>query len=332
MSEIDFNEEKHEYTRNGIKYISVTTLLKKYNLSANYTGISPDVMKEAAKRGKYLHGCLEDYIKHGINKDPNLIAPFVSYVNNRNIDLTLAKSEEVIYDDTYIIAGTVDFQYTDGIDQTSVIADFKGTSSIHWDSVTWQTSIYNFILSRGNQFEYYFRRLQVIHFYNGRFTVRELPTIPYEEVENLLKANMLDLPYSYTPNYNNILDISESKIYNQICNELAEYETIIQDLKAKREKLDKKIIDNLKLTKMNEFKTNDFVCKLVERNGSKVLDKDKLEKYLTTNGEDINNYYKISGNSSAYLKITKTTNKKKSSVLNDIHDITVGNVKDDTDK
>ena len=105
-------------------------------------------------------------------------------MTNRNINLLLAKSEEVIYDDNYLIAGTVDWQYIDG--DEDVIADFKTTSSIHWDSVSWQLSIYNYIKCKGDVLQYYLKKLKVVHMYNGKFSVREVPPIEYDEIVNLI--------------------------------------------------------------------------------------------------------------------------------------------------
>ena len=40
---ISFDPVTHTYTRNNVQYTSVTTLLKNYGLSADYTGIPQDV-------------------------------------------------------------------------------------------------------------------------------------------------------------------------------------------------------------------------------------------------------------------------------------------------
>ena len=100
---------------------------------ADYTGIPADILAKAAARGNATHKDLENFIKQGTTTtNPDLIN-FSKYVAIRNIDLTTAKSEQIVYDDQYLIAGTVDFQYFDG--DEDIIADFKTTSSIHWDAV-----------------------------------------------------------------------------------------------------------------------------------------------------------------------------------------------------
>ena len=302
---IEFNEKTHEYTRNGKKYTSVTTLLKKYNLSADYTGIPKQVLEEAARKGKYVHKAFEDYIKMGINNDPSLLDPFIAYINNRGIDLTYAKSEEMVYEDTYEIAGTIDFQYEDnGI---SVIADFKNTSQIHWDSVTWQISIYNFIKSQGDIYSYYFKEQKVFWIYNGKFTVRDLPLIEFEEVKKLLTANLLGQPYTYNPDYSKILSNSEETIYTEITKEINEYKTLIADLERKREPMDNKIKESMVTAKIHEMTLQDIIVKLSERKGAKTLDATKVKEYLKQQGENIDNFMKVGKDSVNLIVKVKDT-------------------------
>ena len=67
----------------------------------------------------------------------------------------------MVYDDLYQVAGTVDFQYEEGGE--NIIADFKTTSKIHYDAVTWQLSVYNYLISKGDVLTYYFKKLKVFH-------------------------------------------------------------------------------------------------------------------------------------------------------------------------
>ena len=211
---IHFDEATHTYTRNNQQYISVTTLLKNYNLSADYSNIPPDVLKKAAIRGKATHKELEDFIKLGIPGKSLDFENFNKYITARGIDLTKALSEEAIYNDDFLLAGTVDFQYRDG-DQ-DVIADFKTTSSIHWESVSWQLSIYNYIKCSGDILMYYMKQLKVFHMYNGKLTVRDVPIIDYDAVVGLLTANLTNAPYTYTPDLSKVVSDSECVVLSTL--------------------------------------------------------------------------------------------------------------------
>ena len=88
-NDIVFEEDSHTYTRNGANYISVTTLLKKYNLSAHYSAqIPPAVLAQAAQRGTNVHKSLEEYIKTGVSSIYcDELTTFSKYVTNQGIAL-----------------------------------------------------------------------------------------------------------------------------------------------------------------------------------------------------------------------------------------------------
>ena len=301
---INFDASTHTYTRNNQTYISVTTLLKKYNLSPNYTNIPQDVLSKASQRGNSVHKDLENYIKSGIdNPNNNDLQNFIKYVTNRNINLLLAKSEEVIYDDNYLIAGTVDWQYIDG--DEDVIADFKTTSSIHWDSVSWQLSIYNYIKCKGDVLQYYLKKLKVVHMYNGKFSVREVPPIEYDEIVNLLNANLAGLPYIYTPDYSKIMSNSESLVLGTLLDDIAQCETLLQELTAKREEMQKKLIERMILNNKRECTINNIYIKYTDGATRQSLDLNKVKQLCDSVGMPIDKLYKISN-----VKPKLTINKK----------------------
>lgn len=315
---IEFDENKHEYSWQGSKYIAVNDLLKKYNLTADYTGIPQHILEEAAKRGKAVHKMLEEYIKHGTIMDRAVLDPFISYCTNRKIDLTQAKSESVVFNDTYMVAGTVDFQYKDG--NSEVIADFKTTSSIHYDSVIWQLSLYNYLVSQGDMMQYYFKEIKVFHINNGKFTVKDLPLVEFDEIEKLLNAYTLNLPYTYTPDYSKVLSNSEETVYTQLVNEIAEYSRILKQLEDKRKGLDRKIIDSMQNSKIHTMTLKELKVTLTERIGSKTLDSTKVKEYLKCRGENVDDFMKV-GKGSVSLTVTPLKEKYIPTVDEDINNM-----------
>lgn len=290
---INFDEATHTYTRNGNQYTSVTTLLNKYGLSPSYANIPQHVLQQAAARGSNTHKVLENYIKQGlVDPNDNDLANFIKYVTARNINVATSISEEIVYDDTYLIAGTIDWQYID-LDE-EVIADFKTTSQIHWESVTWQLSIYNFIKCKGNIIQYYIKKLKVIHISNGKLTVRELPTIDYDEVVKLLTANLAGAPYTYQPDLSNIMSNSESIMLKTIIDDIEQCETLLNDLKKKKEEMSKKITERMILHNQHECSINNIRIKYSDPTTRKTLDLEKVKQVCATLGIDINSLYKIS--------------------------------------
>jgi hypothetical protein len=290
---INFDEATHTYTRNGNQYTSVTTLLNKYGLSPSYANIPQNVLQQAATRGSNTHKVFENYIKQGL-VDPNDIdlANFIKYITARNIDVKTSISEEIVYDDTYLIAGTIDWQYID-LDE-EVIADFKTTSQIHWESVTWQLSIYNFIKCKGDIIQYYIKKLKVIHICNGKLNVKELPTIDYDEVVKLLTANLTGAPYVYQPDFSNILSNSESIMLSTIIDDITQCETLLNDLKKKKEAMTKTITERMVAHNQHECTVNNLRIKYSDPTTRKTLDIDKVKILCNTMNVDINSLYKVS--------------------------------------
>jgi len=317
---INFDETTHVYSRNNIPYTSVTTLLKKYNLSPNYNGIPQQVLANAASRGTYVHSVLEQYIKTGAIIDTAILQPFIMYVTNRGIDLSKAISEEMVYNDQYQIAGTIDFQYIDGND--IFIADFKTTSQVHWESVTWQLSIYTYLKYNGDLLEYYTKRAQVFHMYQGSFNVSELTLVPFEEVEKLLQANLTNSPYTYVPDVSRLIAPSEVVLYRQVMSELNMYEAEAKKLKTKLAQMDERIIKNMTAQNSHQFTVDNLTFKLSTRAGAKTLDTDKIKEFFKQNGWSIDPYLKI-GKPKTNLLCTDSSTPKKpdTTVAEDITDL-----------
>lgn len=306
-NDILFEEDNHTYTRNGANYISVTTLLKNYGLSAHYSAQIPDaIMKQAATRGTNVHKALENFIKQGIiDTTINEVVTFEKYITNQNIDLQLAISEEVVYNDKYLIAGTIDFQYFDSTN-TYVIADFKTTSSIHWESVAWQLSIYNYIKCNGNLLEYYTNKLMVYHMRGTKLSVREVPLIDFTEVEKLLQANLINAPYTYHPDLSKIISNSEGVVLQQLCEEIEQYTTILKELQAKKEKLTQKIMNNMVATSTPVFITNGLKITYSPVVPVEKLDGKKVKQFCEQNNIDYSQFISISNRKETlYIKPVK---------------------------
>lgn len=289
---IQFDEATHTYTKNNTPYTSVTTILKNYNISPNYSNVSASIMATASTRGKQVHKELEEYIKHNTVGQSQDFINFTKWVTINNIPLNPAYSECIVYNDPYLVAGTIDFMYDE--DGHKVIIDFKTTSSIHWDSVTWQLSIYNYLISNGDVIEYYFNKLKVIHMYNNKFSVKELPLIPYDEVEKLLEANLTNSAYVYNPNTSTILSDSEAIVLHQLLYELGQCDTLIKDLQEKKKAFEKKILENM--VNQNVHSANVAGIQLTRSDISvrKTLDTAKVKEYFKSNNINIDPFTKTS--------------------------------------
>jgi hypothetical protein len=289
---MNFDEQKHEYTHNNIKYTSVTELIRKYGLSANYDGVPPDVLAKAAARGKATHKSLEEYVK-GSQAELNITSEvdlLHNYVKTRGIDMATAKAEEIVYDDTYHIAGTVDFQYVDGPDR--IIADFKTTSQLHIDAVAWQLSIYNFILAKGDIMTYYFNKLKVFHYTTSKLYVRDVYLVDYDAVKQLLETNQRgDATFNYVkPNV--VVAPSDEQLIGQILTELMTHKEVVDKLESELNTLLDKVKTNMVNSNDYTFSNNTMVINYVHPQMRKSLDSNKVKQYLVTQGQNLDDYMK----------------------------------------
>lgn len=292
MERMKFDEQKHEYERNGTVYTSVTQLLKKYGLSANYEGIPQDVLTKAANKGKNIHKNLELYINgdKSMLGTANEVDMFDNYVKTRGIDLAMTKSEQMVYDDNYKIAGTVDIQYADGSD--SIVADFKTTSQLHIDAVAWQLSIYNYLLSKGDVMTYYFNKLKVFHYTGTKLYVKDIYLVDFDAVKQLLETNLRgDATFDYVKS-TNVVAGSDELLIGQILNELDSHEAVVDKLKGELNVLLDKVKEKMVLQKDYSYRGDSFILHYVHPQTRLSLDQLKVKSYLESKGEKVEDYMK----------------------------------------
>lgn len=300
-----FNEETHEYIEGGQAYISVTQLLKKYGLSADYAGIPNKVLQAAAVRGKQMHKDLELFINGDTSqlKTSRDVALFNKYITDNNIDLSSAKSEQIFYDTIYKLAGTIDFTYYDKND--IVIADFKRTSQLHLDVVAWQLSLYNYLFVKGDPLNYYFNKLKVYHFINGKLHVIDVQTINYDQVKNLLDAQLNDLPtFVYTKNTNVISDTDILRL-SGLNKELRTYQAIVDTLIDQRNTILNDVKTEMIKQKEYFFKSDDFDITYVAAQTRRSFNTSAAKQFIEQHGGDVETFMRETTTDDNILLIDK---------------------------
>lgn len=175
-----FDTKTHTYIDNETSkvLISCTELLKKHNLAPKYDSVDSEILRLASERGTLIHKEIEDYIKKGERGFTKELGNFIKEIQYQEIEIL--ESEQLLHND--IVAGTCDFLYKDK-DNKLHRADFKTTSTIHKDYVSWQLSLYDHLdTTKANYFE-------VWHFdKEGYLTIKQLAPKPITEIEKLLNA------------------------------------------------------------------------------------------------------------------------------------------------
>lgn len=183
QQKIRFDELEHKYyliyeNGNETELVSVTTLLKKHNISSDYSFVKEEVVAAKAERGKVVHKELENYIKENKIGFTSELEKFIELCSRENIKPL--KSEFIVFNDE--IAGTVDLEgVIDG--KETFLGDFKTTSSLNKEAVSWQLSLYQYLT--GKKFD----KLICFHFPDPlTLKVIEVSPIPKEEIEKLLEC------------------------------------------------------------------------------------------------------------------------------------------------
>jgi len=174
--ELYFDDFKHQYTYKGNVLISATQLMRKHNLSPNYDGVDAELLKRSADYGTFIHNELEHLIKGDIASFTEEVMNFETWANANKV--LYRASELMVHND--IVAGCIDFIFGDDEDLT--IADFKTTSQVHKEAVSWQLSIYRELLGLD------IKKGVCFHIKNDIFEVIDIPLKTKEEVEKLFQC------------------------------------------------------------------------------------------------------------------------------------------------
>lgn len=182
MDKVKFNKKNHTYTLikdNGekINLVSVTTLLKKHEITPDYSNVNENVLKAKAERGSVIHEELEQYINHKKLGFTSELENFIKACKKHNI--LPSKSEFMVWNDE--IAGTVDVAGI--IDGQTFLGDFKTTTTLHREAVAWQLSLYAYLMNEK------FDKFLCIHFPDeDTCNIVEIKPIEQEEIERLLEC------------------------------------------------------------------------------------------------------------------------------------------------
>ena len=140
MEKFEFNEQTHTYKLNDKILPSVTQIINEVLFYNKYSSVSEDTLELAKKKGSLIHKEIEDYIKTGSIGFTTELESFINIVNDKKLEHM--KSEVKVHNEE--IAGTIDIVCKIG--DKNVIIDTKTTSEFDKEYVSWQLSMYAYIL------------------------------------------------------------------------------------------------------------------------------------------------------------------------------------------
>lgn len=182
--EVFFSDLVHGYLNSQDKeLIGVTSLLKMYGLSADYSGIPADTLQKAADRGSAVHKAIEDWCKgNPFSYDGEYFDEVVNDLEAfKSLGLDVLANEYLVSDNTHI-ASSIDVVLKD-----LTLVDIKTTSKIHWDAVSWQLSIYKYLFEMQNP-KKKVTGLKVLQLRGGKAVYEDVREIPRDQVLGLIAA------------------------------------------------------------------------------------------------------------------------------------------------
>lgn len=284
--ELVFKEETHQYFLGDKELISVTTLMKKHGLSPNYSNVPSEVLRAKAERGSLIHKEIEDYIKEGTIGFTTELAEFIKAKKGEVLN-----SEFRVHND--IVAGTVDLLL---YDSGYIIADLKTTYTLHKEPISWQLSIYAYLIHEVNP-TVNITRGQAYHFdKDGNLNIVEIELKPFIEVKRLLDAER-----------NGEVFKQEVAVNNADLIKLVEVESLIKNIEdqkkqaeAQAQELRAGIMAAMEKTGVKTFENDRIKLTYVEPTTRTSIDSAKLKKEMPQIAEK----YTKTSNIKASLRIT----------------------------
>lgn len=143
-----FDETGHTYTNEAGKQLSgVTALLKRQLFADKYDGISESVLERAAERGNLIHRQVEMYETFGGDVD-TLSDEARTYVTLKDANKFETIATELLVSDGENVASGIDVVWEKN--GHVFLCDIKTTSKLDMEYLSWQLSIYKYLLLLNN--------------------------------------------------------------------------------------------------------------------------------------------------------------------------------------
>ena len=220
MLNFKFIASTHTYTSNKKpSYISITRLLKEMGITPNYDSVDKKTLEDAVMYGNMIHKEIENYCKYDETGMTTELNDFIKWCKSNKVNFIA--SEYMVHDTDF--AGTIDLILK--INGEIVIADVKTTSEIHKDAVSWQLSLYRYLLKE------HIHKGLCIHIRPNSYEVVEIPLKDDTECERLIEA------------YKNQTNYSVAILEDKQVSKLFELQEALKQMDQEKKRIEKQIQD-----------------------------------------------------------------------------------------
>ncbi len=259
---VRFDAELHTYTApDGRQLRGITGLLHEKLFPDTYKGVDAETLRRAADRGKAIHQMIEDWDEIGTYQDDDNLSAYIEVCNDNGL---VHHCSEYLVSDLDMYASCIDKVYRVD-DGTCDIADIKTTYTLNKEYVSWQLSIYAYLLENENP-HVKVRSLYAIHIRDGKGKLVEVQRKSVDSVKEVLyggdipEYNPYTMPGKYRDMEDEIVRAAHlAKHYADKVNELkAQMLADMERVKASRWESDRVQIVRREGSRTKKFDTKKF--------------------------------------------------------------------------
>ena len=263
---VTFIEESHQYFIGKKELKGVTGTLIKKAFPDTYKNIPESVLMKAAERGGLIHNTFETFcsifdadLKQYPNPTEELLAfhsMLVAY------DLHYVASEYLVTDGENF-ASAIDGIFVDKKGNIYLV-DYKTTSTLHYDNVSLQLSIYAKWFEEQNP-DLKVKEIVCMWFKNGQSKFQPLPRVADYQIDDLINAYLADdTDYQYK------VEVPEQ--FSALEQEYRLITARMDALKIKQDDLKEQMMKMMEANKQKSIKTNIGSYHYVESTTKRTLD------------------------------------------------------------
>lgn len=206
---VSFEQETHTYMNmlTGRQLVGVTSTLLKRLFPNKYDSIPKAILDKAADRGHNVHEDIEMAEVFGFEPTSQEGA---NYIELKKAHGLVGLESEYLVSDLDRYASQIDLVF-DVEDNVVDIADIKTTSKFDRESVSWQLSIYAYLLTLNNP-DVRVRKLYGIWLRGEIAELIEVDRHTDIEVKALMQADIEDKPFDYSPAFPDFITENEESL------------------------------------------------------------------------------------------------------------------------
>ena len=297
-SPVVFNEEEHRYFLGDKELKGSTSSLIRRAFPDKYKDIDPEVLANAARKGKELHEAIEFFDNFGGNPEDAADDRIMAYADiKKEYGLITVANEYLVSDEQ---------QYASSIDIVAlaptgiVLIDTKTTWNLDTQSTGLQLSIYKRLFELQNP-DLHVSRIYALWLPNKDHRIcefKELAVVDDETIDKLIYADMNDEPFEYEQIPDDWARLEHDYGYWLLQSKYAE---------ANLAEIKKRMMASMESANVTSVKTDVLTVSYIAAKKSKRFDSALFRK----ENENLYNKYQKEVESPAQIRVTPKTNNEK---------------------